>query len=186
MQLRVVLSVPVLLSFLTARKSRGALVGPLLLCLSIFPAALFGEGTKQEGDRAKPLAADFVLTIQDGLLSVTAKKASLTQLLGEIGRRMNIEVVAEIPAEDKVTLAFDRLTLKEALQRFSNYTNLAYFEREPGQISKIMAFPKGATTGLSRRAATESELKQEPSKGAPRTEPFKFEFDPSKHEKRRP
>jgi hypothetical protein len=174
--------VRVLPSFPIARKSKAAFVGLLLLHSSSFPTALFGEATTKEVEKGEnPLAADFLLTIQDNLLSLNAKEASLAQLLAEIGRRMNIEVMVESPAEDKITLTFDRLSLEEALQRFRNYTNLVYFESAPGQITKIVLFPRAATTGLRNPATTESDLTRQPGKGAPRQEPFKFEFDPSQH-----
>jgi hypothetical protein len=179
-------SFSVLLFFLTGKKGRGVLLG-LLLCLLIVPAILFGEEAKKEaGEQVRP-QADFVLTIQDHLLSLTAKEASLKAILDEIGRRMHIEVAAQIPAQEKITLTFDRLSLEEALQRFGDYTNYVYVkgaEKEPGQISKVMIFPKRETTVPSRPPAQAAEVKKGAGQAAPRPEPFKFEFDPSQYEEK--
>lgn len=180
-------SFPVLLFFVTAKKGRGALLRLLLLCLLILPAALFGEeAEKKTGERVGP-QADFVLTIKDNLLSLNAKRASLKTILDEIGRQMHIEVVAQIPVQEKITLAFDRLSLEEALQRFGEYTNYVYVkgaEKEPGQISKVMIFPKREITVPSSPPAQEAEVKTGASTETPRPEPFKFEFDPSQYEEK--
>jgi hypothetical protein len=138
----------VLRVFQPAKKSRGALVGLLLLlCWFLFPPELFGDGAKEEaGKGAKPVAPDFVLTIHDNRLSINAKKASVTQLLAEFGRRMNIEVVAETSAEDKVTLAFDRLSLEEA-SRGSVTTPTLYISsisrRDQDKTAKSWLFRRG-------------------------------------------
>jgi hypothetical protein len=186
-EMQKVWSFPVLLSLLAAKQGRGALLGLLLLSLFILPAALFGEEAKKEaGERVKP-QTDFVLTIQDNLLSLKAQQASLQAILDEIGRQMHIEVVAQIPAQEKITFAFDRLSLEEALQRFGDYTNYVYVkgaEKEPGQISKIMIFPKRETIVPSSPPAQEAGVKKGASKEAPRPEPFKFEFDPSQYEEK--
>jgi len=178
---------PVLPSLLAAKQSKGALLGLLLLTLFLLPAALFGEEAQKEaGEKVKP-QTDFVLTIQDNLLSLDAQQASLQEILDEIGRRMHLEVEAQIPAQEKITLAFERLSLEEALQRFGDYTNYVYVkgaEKEPGQISKIMIFPKRETTVPSSPPALDAEVKKGASKVAPRPEPFKFEFDPSQHEEK--
>jgi hypothetical protein len=77
----------------------------------------------------------FVLTIQDGLISLSAEGASLKAILEEIGRRMHIAVKVEVPEAAQVTLAFERLPLPEALKRFGRYVNYGYVERwEQGEL----------------------------------------------------
>ena len=45
--------------------------------------------------------ADFVLTIKDNLISLKAKYSPLIEILEEIGRKMNIEVLALLPEQEK-------------------------------------------------------------------------------------
>jgi type II secretory pathway component GspD/PulD (secretin) len=185
MRMRKVWSFPVLLSFPPTKKGKATVLQLLLGCLVLLPAALLAEDAEKGAVARGNSQAKFALTIQDNLLSLDAKDASLKEVLDEIGQRMHIEVVAQIPTQEKITLAFDRLSLEEALQRFSEYTNYVYLkgaEKEPGQISKIMIFPKREVTAPSPPTATESEPKKAASKAAPRPEPFKFEFDPSQYE----
>jgi hypothetical protein len=47
-------------------------------------------------------------------------------MLEEIGRRMNIEVFANIPREQKLTLEFDSLSIEDAIERLRTYTNIVY------------------------------------------------------------
>jgi hypothetical protein len=72
-----------------------------------------------------PPHAAFVLTIHEGLLSIRATEASLPEILDTIGRRMHIEVVMQLPADQKITLAFDRLPLDAALKRLGRYVSIA-------------------------------------------------------------
>ena len=89
--------------------------------------------------------ADFVLTIKDSLISLTAKDASLKEIVEEIGRRMKIEVLADISEEEeKITIGFDKLSLGDAIKRLS--TSYAYVwnsEKEEGKITKIVLFARG-------------------------------------------
>ena len=56
-------------------------------------------------------------TTTDSLLN--AQQASLQAILDEIGRRMHIAVVAQIPAQEKITLAFDWLFVEERVAELS-------------------------------------------------------------------
>ena len=68
---------------------RGKLLGIVIVILPllIVPAILFGEETDSN--------ASFVLTIQDNLISLSAKEASLKEIVEEIGRTIDIEVAAQ-------------------------------------------------------------------------------------------
>jgi hypothetical protein len=63
-------------------------------------------------------------TVEDNLLSLKAKDASLKEVLEEIGRRMKVDVVAGIPDTKKITAEFENLSLEEAVSRLS--TNYSY------------------------------------------------------------
>jgi len=170
------------------------LVSILLISLLITPNFLFGEEADKKSEVEAKSKSDFVLTIKDSLISLTAKDASLKEITEEIGRRMKIEVVANISEKEKITIRFDKLSLEDAIKRLrTSYAYVWNSEKEGGKITKIVLLPEGKGTVLSRPATKESEVKGEKrlvkseSKAraeaarekSPRPEPFKFEFDPS-------
>ncbi len=123
----------------------------------------------------------FVLTIQNQRLSLEAEHASVQAILEEIGRRMNIEVVGQLPAQEQITLTFAQLSLEEALGRLGRYTNYVYLTRAvnaPERINKIMIFPKRETTVPASQPG-QVGVKTEERKPTSHPEPLHFEFDPS-------
>jgi type II secretory pathway component GspD/PulD (secretin) len=170
------------------------LVSILLISLLITPNSLFGGEADKKSEVDSKRRADFVITIKDSLISLTAKDASLKQIVEEIGRRMKIEVVADISEEEKITTKFDKLSLEDAIKKLrTSYAYVWNSEKEEGKITKIVLLPEGKGTVLSRPTNRESEVKGEKrlvrsessarkkiaSEKSPRPEPFKFEFDPS-------
>ena len=167
----------------------------------IIPAVLFGEEADRNSKRKSESKADFVLTIKDDLISLSAKDASLKEVVEEIGKRMKIEVVAHISDDEKVSMEFEKLSLEDAIERLSR--NYVYEkESDKGKITKIMLLRKGKEEMLSKPTTKEPEIKKgeglmepgsrgkegvtqqpevegEDKEKPPRPEPFKFEFDPS-------
>jgi hypothetical protein len=159
----------------------GALIPGVLLAGE---AALTFPGTS-----ATP--ADVGLTVQDGVLSLKAQDASLKGLFEAIGRQLSIDVVTRIPADERITLAFEQLSLAEALPRFRPYVNYLVVEeaaKAPGTIrtlivvsKRVAGVPAPLTTQDSDAWAspTPSQSKA-PTPAAPaRPKPFTFEFDPA-------
>ena len=163
------------------------LVSILLISLLITPNSLFGGEADKKYEVQAESRADFVLTIKDSLISLTAKDASLKEIVEEIGRRMKIEVVADISEEEKITIRFDKLSLEDAIKRLrTSYAYVWNSEKEEGKITKIVLLPEGKGTAVStikeekKLVKSESRAKKEAAKEKlPRPEPFKFEFDPS-------
>ncbi len=173
----------------------------ILLILLIIPSALFGED--KEIKTKKEVNADFDLTIKDDLISLSAKDVSLKEIIEELGSSMKIDVIGNIPEEEKISVGFDKLSLKEALEKLSsNYGYLMDSEKGEKedhsnklQITKIIILPKGKETSPSSlktkqvaiqetkisetQEEKESEIKERESKETKRPEPFKFEFDPT-------
>jgi len=131
--------------------------------------------------------SDFVLTIKDSLISLTAKDASLKEIVEDMGRRMKIEVVADISEEEKITIRFDKLSLEDAIKKLrTSYAYVWNSEKEEGKITKIVLLPDGKGTAVStikeekKLVKSETRAKKEAAREkSPRPEPFKFEFDPS-------
>jgi hypothetical protein len=173
----------------------------LLLSLFITPINLFGWEDDRAPQGVAEGQANFSLTIQENLISLDAEEGSLKEIIEEIGRRMNIEVIAHVSDEERAAIAFDRLSIEEVVRKLREYVKIIYVikdsEKKQGEITKIVVFPKTQATALSRPMTTpeirqrESLVKPERSDGeetakeTPRPAPFKFEFDPSKFGKDR-
>jgi len=170
-----------------------------ILTLGLSASALFGQGLEISSEGASASTGDFVLRVEANRVSLDAQDASLRAILEEIGKKMDLEVLGEIPAKEAITAEFHNLPLEQALQRLSSNFGYQMKWEEGGQkIAKIFVLPKG--TGTNMRSATKEV---EPSKeivtpisdpnfkaeGAKENEsdqekptrpaPFKFEFDPS-------
>jgi hypothetical protein len=151
----------------------------------MIPVFLFAEEAGKTPAEPSNSQSNFILTVKDNLISLSAKDASFKELLEEIGRRMNIEVFANIPREQKLTLEFDSLSIEDAIRELRKYASIVYVKdakKEPEQIRKIIALPiqAGARVGAPASSVREEALSQQ----APRPKPFKFEFDPSQYEKK--
>jgi hypothetical protein len=157
---------------------------------AFIPGALGGEADPiSPGTSATP--ADVVLTVHEGWLSLRAQDASLKGMFEAIGRQLSIDVVTRIPAAERITLAFEHLSLVEALTRFRPYVNYLMLEdaaKAPGTIRTLIVISKRAA-GVSSRQATQDSgawasptARQSPAPAAEapaRPTPFRFEFDPA-------
>jgi len=160
-------------------------------------AQIFGADAERKATGKPATKADFALEIKDNFVSLKATDASLIEVLEEIGRIMNIEVLALLPAHEKISTEFERLPLEEAIKKLSsNYSHLIVSQEGDRKISKIVVLEKGKETALSRPTAQESAMRKEEKPvskvkaeavktEAPQPEPFKFEFDPSKYGEQR-
>src|SRR5262245_57882964 len=95
----------------------------LLLSWLITAGDLFGGEASRKAPGQSERNARFVLTVDESLVSLQATDASIKEVIEEIGRRMNIEVIARLPAEERMTLVFDRLPIAEAVKRFGRHVN---------------------------------------------------------------
>lgn len=156
----------------------------LLLPLLVIPSALFGED--KEIEAKKKVNADYELMVKDDLVSLSAKDASLKKIIEELGNRMKIEVVGNIPDDEKSSVEFENLSLPEALEKLSsNYGYLIDTEKEQKsdhgnvlRITKIFVLPKGEETAPLIITAKDSEIQEKEGEKTKRPEPFKFEFNP--------
>jgi len=137
---------------------------------------------------------EFDRTVKGGLITLKARDASLKEILEEIGRIMEIDVIATIPVDEKITLEFDMLSFEDALKRFkTNYAFVTDLGKDKGKITKVLVVPAGkvSTQYPSPAALSEVKASRNPEKDegsiskenqdqmTSKPEPFKFEFDPS-------
>jgi hypothetical protein len=125
------------------------------------------------------------------VLSLQAQDASLNGIFEAIGQQLSIEVVARIPADERITIAFDKLSLAEVLKRFRPYVNYVVVEdaaKAPGTIRTLIVVSKRVVgvptlpTPQDSDALAPSVPQQSPvpAPAAPeRPKPFRFEFDPT-------
>lgn len=180
------------------------LAGGLLL---IFSTGGGAGGSENPSGWENLMPAEFILTVEDELVSLRAREASLQAIVEEIGQKMSIKVVGTIPKDETVTTAFTRLPVADALQQLSpNYGYQLGHENGEQKIATIFVLPQ--PKGFVRPQAIPSEsqrdessssmmagttdavkiLPREPAnqpdeKEPPRPVPFGFAFDPSAFEK---
>lgn len=156
----------------------------LLLPLLTIATGLCGGEPDKKTEGASVHKSKFILTTNDSLLSLRARDASLKELLEAIGQRMKIEVVGSIPEEERITIAFDKLTLEDTIKGLcKNYAFVKESGKEKGRITKITILPESRTKEVAARGKPSAPLSEETIKEKPaRPEPFKFEFDPSEFE----
>ena len=145
--------------------------------------------------------AEFILTVEDQLISLRAREASLHSIVEEIGQKLAINVLGTIPQDETITTAFERLPVAEALQRLSpNYGYQLRSESDGQKIATIFVLPK--PEGFIRpKAAVQAPQIVQQTTPSPRIEdaqsvrvmprkpdddsteakpaPFQFQFDPS-------
>lgn len=83
-----------------------------LLPLVIVQASLFGGKMGEKPKEALKANGDFILTAKEGFLSLRAKDVSLKKIIEEIGHRMKIEVVGNIP-EEKILAWYRPVTVSQ-------------------------------------------------------------------------
>ena len=172
----------------------------ILTFLLLFPITLLGK--ELHSTALTPLVNEgtFVLTVEEDLVSLKAQQASLKNIVEEIGRKMDIEVLGNILDSETISIEFAELSLGKALERLSsNYGYQMKSERGSQRISRIFVLPKGTGTTITRPTTKEIGLEEEPDtpnseralqvesakeknsdkKTPARPEPFKFQFDPS-------
>lgn len=124
----------------------------VLLPFLMIPSILSGMETDKTLNQNSISQGEYVLVIKGDHIALKAKDASLKDILEEIGRRMKIDIVANIPREQKITIEFDMMYLEDALKRFkTNYAYITKSGKERGKITKIVAVPKGVEKMLPNK-----------------------------------
>ena len=141
----------------------------ILLPLLMIPTILFGGEADNKPERNSESQVGYVLRVKENFISLKAKDASIKEILEDIGRRMKIEVVANIPWEEKITVELDMMYLGDAIKRFrTNYAYITESEKEKGKITKIVVVPKGVGKAPSMPY---KKIKAKPK-------PLKFDYNP--------
>jgi hypothetical protein len=175
------------------RVSAMQLVGMLVVWVAtaLIPRAPFGAEVPHPSVGTSATRTDMVLTVDEGLLSLKAQNASMKGIFEAIGQQLSIDVVARISEDERITIAFEQLSLAGALKRFRPYVNYVVLEdttKAPGAIRKLIVISKHAAGVSSRPTTREGEglaLPAPSQREAPtpgdlmRPKPFTFEFDPS-------
>ena len=138
------------------------LLAMIILALGLCASALFGQGLEISTQKAAASSGNFVLTVEANRLSLDAQDASLRAILEEIGRKMHLEILGEIPAQETITVEFRNLPLEQALHRLSsNFGYQMKSEKDSQKISKIFILPKGTGPANAKRTTQEIEPREE-------------------------
>ena len=123
-----------------------------LMPLLMIPTILSGMEVNKKQEKNSESQGEYVLNVKGEQISLKAKDASLKAILEEIGLRMKIEVIANIPREEKITIDLDMIYLEDALKRFKiNYAYIAKTNKKKGKITKIVLVPKKGGKMLSNK-----------------------------------
>jgi len=137
---------------------------------------MFGTEAYKQPKLNSQNQTDYVLKVKGNLISLKAKDASIKEILEDIGRRMKIEVVANLSREEKITVEFDMMYLGDAIKRFrKNYAYITETEKERGKITKIVVVPKG----IGKVRFKKLEYKPQPS-----IQKFEYKPQPSIQKKK--
>src|SRR5688572_28392892 len=114
----------------TRRHTTGVTALPLAITAMLAPGAavlggiILDGGSRElwagEALRAAP-PGSFLLTVDEGRLSLRASDTSLKAIIEAMGRQLYIETVVQVAPETRVTLAFDRLSLVQAISELRQY-----------------------------------------------------------------
>lgn len=157
----------------------------LLMVLAITALARPQPAYVQTLDASSANQSAFLLTIQDELISLSAKESSLKAIIEEIGRRMTIPVTVAIPDAVRVSLEFERLPLPEVLKQFGRYVHYAYVERREKGALRISSITIQSLKGIPHPRERGIDLSQPSDEQRPRAR-LDMTIDPSKHLRRPP
>ena len=95
-----------------------------------------------------------MVTYKDGLLSVSARAAALTEVLDQISAQAQIVFVeAEELSSQRISVAFENLPLAEGLQRlFKDYDSFLFFgvdDKPPASVRAVWLYPRGRGRGVT-------------------------------------
>ncbi len=144
---------------------RVRLMGVPFVCAILAASSVPGAQLANQG-KAFERRGDFVLRLEGGLLSLDAQESSLAKIVEELGRRLGAKVVSHnIPAEQKVTIKLEGLSINVALGELGEQTGYRFMADSPasdGKITRLIVQPK------DRRQLDEEARKA----------PFSFTVDP--------
>ena len=77
------------------------------------------------------------------LITLHAVNASLKEAIEEIGKKLNIKVVAYLSEDEKITEDFIDQDFNKIIKSLSGYANIIYFtDSQKSKITKIIVTPK--------------------------------------------
>lgn len=103
----------------------------------------------------------FSISVQADLITLHANAASLKSIILEMGKQLGVPVKADVSDQEKVTISFNNLPVKEALKRLT--PNYAVVDNKDGKIAKIILFPRGNTSPVPMLSEPEPDYRYEQS-----------------------
>jgi type II secretory pathway component GspD/PulD (secretin) len=106
-------------------------------------------------------------------VSLIANDAPLSEILSRLGEALDIEIVAKLPDDPRVTAEFTARPLADALRQLAGSYMLLTDEVD-GRIAKVFVLPEGADAAEFPAADVGPSEPVEVENA-----PFEFEFDPA-------
>ncbi len=112
---------------------------PLIFAVLFCPLSLASFGSAQE-----PLKVEWM----EGRLSVTAEETPLAQVLQEVARQTGLEARGLERLQEKVSVRFSSLSLREGLQKLLAYVNYVILEKKSfqGDTQPVLVLASGRRT----------------------------------------
>ena len=159
---------------------------------SVFLACLVatGHAAEQSGTaKSRPLGT-FQVQVSKDNLSLDANQAPLVAIFQEIGKQAKITFDSNIGPEEKITIHLDRVPLEDGIRQLAKNATVFYAENpkdKTRRITRVVVLAEGSGVSGQAKESSQPEKVKEPTpqattikKPVPQTEPFKFEFDPTK------
>lgn len=149
---------------------------------SIFLAGILdlAQAAEQPGTAKTQLAGTFQVKVSKDYLSLDANEAPLVRIFEEIGKQARITFDSNIGPEEKITLRLDRVPLEEGIKQLAKNVTV-FYAQDPNdktpRITKVVVLSDGKSAPGQAKASPQPVKAKEP---APKSEPFKFQFDPAK------
>jgi len=115
-------------------------------------------------------SGEFLVTADDGRISVRANDAPVSELVKAIGEKAGIKVIVVGDVDQVTSLELRNATPTAAIGAVA--PSVVMVSEPDGQISKVYVLPEGQEAKLPVAAAGAS-------RSGEATEPFKFTFDPN-------
>jgi hypothetical protein len=151
--------------------------------LSLLSLVFVGVLEAQQVGTAKTQSGSFQVKFSKGHLSVEANQAPLVKIFEEIGKQARIVVDSSIGPEEKITIQLDHVALEDAIKQLAKNVTIFYAEDSKAKtlrIARLVVLPEGNQQAPQFERAKELSKPVKANEPAPKPEPFRFEFDPSK------
>jgi hypothetical protein len=159
---------------------------PITFLTSLTGNASAAEPSKKTENRPMGI---FQVSISDGNLFLAADDASVAQILREISRQAGIVIDSNIGPAERITTRLERVPLEDGIRQLAKNVSV-FYAQDPKthvrRIARVVVLSEVKAPPVQPKAGPQPEKVSEPVRQPVKgdrpqpSEPFKFQFDPSK------